>query len=520
MRAIRTLGLHNLAVLGFGLGICHTAKASKYLIDASYAGVEGAAGVGGNSGYAAVYSTITAALGNITTPTPITPVPSGTSGNPNLIYIAPGTYNTANDAHATGVSLSNSKNNIALIGLSGNADDVVITSTLDAAYNPGSGAFGTTGASTLQLKGSNVSAFNITFANGTDTPYIVNTGHQAVSPTGNYVTGQTQTSSSQNVALLLQGDQQAFQNCKFLGYQDTLYTKGGRVYITNSYINGDNDFMFANGTVVVKNSTINIDGDHTGGAMTAASTDKRTSNGYVFLNNTITGNSVHGNTVIDSQNGANVNGPAAGSMYLGRSWGWQQTGGDAGSVFINNQFLTNAIKSAGWLAWNSNETIPGNAKNGGNPAEDSRFAEYGNTDASNLAINTSSRVTWSHQFTASQAAAYTVANIFSQEAQYPWYGQGYPAGDASNPGTGSANPSDPNYSWPAYWGDRNSNNDLSNDLILNNPAAYSNPSWTVAGSWDPVAQLAAIPVPEPGSALLLGLGGFICWRIRRKGSKQ
>ena len=114
MRAIRTIGLHNLAVLGcvlgFGLGICHTAKASKYLIDASYAGVEGTAGVGGNSGYAAVYSTITAALGNITTPTPITPVPSGTSGNPNLIYIAPGTYNTANDAHATGVTLSNSKN--------------------------------------------------------------------------------------------------------------------------------------------------------------------------------------------------------------------------------------------------------------------------------------------------------------------------------------------------------------------------------------------------------------------------
>ncbi len=155
-------------------------------------------------------------------------MPAGASAsNPNRLFFAPGVYNTA---ITTGVSLSNSRSNIALVGLSGNPDDVVITSFLDSAYNPGSGALGTTGSSTLQLKGNNTSAVGITFANSTNTPYIVNTGHKAVTPTGDYVGGATaQTSNQPAVALLLQGDEQAFLNCKFLGYQDTLYTKGGPV---------------------------------------------------------------------------------------------------------------------------------------------------------------------------------------------------------------------------------------------------------------------------------------------------
>jgi pectinesterase len=517
MRAIRTIGLQKLAVIGctvgLGLAFCAAASASTYLIDASYAGTEGAAG----NGYAAQYSTITAALGSVAG---ITPIPSGASAiNPNLVYIAPGTYNTANDAHATGVTLSNSKNNIALIGMTGNPNDVVITSTLDAAYNPGSGAIGTTGSSTLQLKGSNISAENVTFANSTDTPYIVNTGHQAVSPTGNYSTGQSQTATSQGVALLLQGDEQAFQNCNFLGYQDTLYTKGGRTYFTNCTVSGDIDFIFANGTDVFSHSTINLDGDHSGGDITAASTDKRTSNGIVFLNSTVTANSVHGNTVIDPLNGANVNGPAASSMYLGRPWGWTQAGGDASTVFINT-IMPIAIKPAGWLAWDSTETNAANGKNGGNPGEDSRYAEYNSTSDGSSPVDVSSRVTWSHQLTAGQAAAYTVGNIFSPEGtgsgQYPWYGLGYPAGDASNPGTGSADPSDSNYSWPAYWGDRNSQNETGNDNVLNNPSGYTDPSWTIAGAWDPNAQLAA--VPEPGSAVLLGLCGctVFLWSCRSR----
>ena len=483
------------------------AAAAEYLVDPSYAGTNGAP----FGSYAGAYNSVTAALGS-------GGVPAGASAaNPNKIYFVPGTYNTA---ISTGVSLSNSRNNIALLGTTNNPDDVVITSFLDAGYNPGSGALGTTGSATLQLKGNNVTAAGITFANSTNTPYIVNTGHKAVTPTGDYTTGNAQTANQPAVALLTQGDQQAFSNCKFLGYQDTLYTKGGRNYFTNCTISGDIDFIFANGTSVFNNCTVNLDGDHSGGTITAASTDKRQSNGLVFLNSTVTGNSVKNNPVIDPQGAANASGPANNNMYLGRPWGWQQVGGDASTVFINTK-MTAAIRALGWLNWNANELVAGNGKNDGNPAKDSRYAEYNSMDLGGNPLDITSRVTWSHQLTAAQAAAYTVGNLFSNESGYAWYGQGYPAGDANNPGTGSANPNDPNYSWPAFWGDRNSNNDTANATVSQpypipgNPAAYSNPNWTLAGNWDPEAQIAAV-VPEPATIAALGLIAGAALGARRR----
>lgn len=490
-------------------GFCEPSFAGNYYIDPNYAGVEGAP----FGSYVAAYKSITTALGS-------SGMPAGASAsNPNRLVFAPGVYNTA---ITTGVSLSNSRSNIALVGLTGNPDDVVITSFLDSSYNPGSGALGTTGSSTLQLKGNNTSAIGITFANSTNTPYIVNTGHKAVTPQGDYVNGTTaQTSNAPAVALLLQGDEQAFSNCKFLGYQDTLYTKGGRSYFKNSTVSGDIDFIFADGTTVFDNSTINMDGDHSGGTITAASTDKKTSNGIVFLNSTITANSVKNNPILDPQGAANANGPANNNMYLGRPWGWQQVGGDASTVYINTK-MPAAIRAVGYLNWNANELNAANGNQDGNPLKDTRYAEFNSMDSSGNPLDVSSRVAWSRQLTASQAAAYTVPNLFSYEAQYPWYGLGYAAGDANNPGTGSANPGDPNYSWPAFWGDRNSNNDTANATVSQvypipgNPAAYTNPNWKVAGNWDPMAQLTNAAIPEPGTILLISSGAVILAGSRRR----
>src|SRR6478672_110385 len=136
--------------------------AVDYYVDPNYVGANGAP----YNGYAGAYNSVAAALGS-------GGVPSGASvANPNRVFFAPGTYNVGT------ASLSNSKNNLVLTGITGNADDVVITSTLDSSYNPGTGALGTTGSATLQLKGNNVTATNITFANSTDTPYIVNVAHK------------------------------------------------------------------------------------------------------------------------------------------------------------------------------------------------------------------------------------------------------------------------------------------------------------------------------------------------------
>ena len=518
----RSLRLGISGGLGLSLSLVSISHAGSYYVDPNYAGVNGAA----YEGYTAAYNTIAAALGAVSG---VNGVPSGASvSNPNYLYFAPGTYNTT-AGMATPASLSYSKNNVDFIGLTGNPNDVIITSTLDSSYNPGTGAYGTSGSASLQLKGNNESAAFVTFANSTDTPYIANTVKLAESPTGTFPTlngagtSNAQTSNSPAVALLTQGDEQVFNDCKIEGYQDSLYTKGGRNYYNNCYVTGDVDFIFANGTDVFNNSTINIDSDHSGGDITAASTAKTTSNGIVFLNSKITGNSTAGNSVTDPNNGGNPNPTAANSMYLGRPWGWTQAGGDSSTVFINTGIASvggvSIIKPAGWLAWDSTETNSSTTNNyGGNPAYDSRYAEYNSYDlVSNSPVSTASRVNWSHQLTGSQASDFTVDNIFG-ETTYNWYGDGYPSTDTdtisnsgvSAAGTGSANPSDPNFSWPAFWGDRNINNESNSETaspinLENDPGSYADSNWTLGGNWDPSAQLALAVVPEPTTAAIIGV---------------
>jgi pectin methylesterase-like acyl-CoA thioesterase len=497
-----------------GVSACFSPSAhgySDYLVDPAWGGAQGAAGLG----YLGVWTSVTSAF------TASTSLQGGSSmTNPNRLFIMPGTYNVGT------TFLKFSHSNVDLIGMdtvTGNNSDVVITSTLDSGYNTGSATIGTSNSATLMLTGSNICVANLTIANSTDTPYIVGSAHMAESPTGSFATGQSQTASDPAVALLSQGDCQVYSNVSILGFQDSLYLKGGRTYFTNSYISGDDDFIFANGTSIFNNDVINNDGNHTGGSITAASTDKRTSNGFVFMNSQITENSVQ-NSVIDPNGGAvsqsTMNAWTASSynFYLGRPWGWQQAGGDAAVVYMNDQINTLNLNSAGWLNWDSTELNASNGKNGGNPGEDSRFATYGDTDDNSNALNTSNYVSWSHTLSSTQASMYSIANIFTFDANLPnggWFGAGYPAGDNA-PGSGLPD-TNPNYSFPAFWGPRNINNETANDNITGNPTAYINPTWneTTVTTFDPTIQLAT--VPEPGTiSLAVAVGLFALERRRRK----
>jgi len=275
-------------------------------------------------------------------------------------------------------------------------------------------------------------------------------------------------------------------------------------------VTGDIDFIFADGTAVFKNSIINMGGDHNGGTITAASTDKRTSNGIVFLDSEITGNSVRGNPILDPYNAASATGPAANNMWLGRPWGWTQAGGDASTVFINTK-MDDSVRAAGWLNWNAAEINAANGKNDGDPGRDSRYAEFNSMDSAGNPLNVASRVAWSNQLTAAQAADYTVANLFSFESGFAWFDQGY---------AGSADPSNANYSWPAYWGNRNSNNDTNNATVIGvypapgNPTAYSNPKWVIAGNWNPAAQFATV-IPEPTAVEMMLSAGAVLLSLLR-----
>jgi pectin methylesterase-like acyl-CoA thioesterase len=500
-----------------------TGSYTDYLVDPTWTGAQGGTtATGADAGFAGVWSTVGGTTGALNT-NGTAAMPGGASAvNPNRLFVDPGTYNVGT------TFIKYNKNDVDVIGVDSvtkTNSDVVITSYLDSDYNAGSGTIGTSNSATLMLTGNNVAVANLTIANATDTPFIIAAGnHKAETPTGSY-TGSTQTASAPAVALLSQGDLQAFSNVSILGYQDTLYLKGGRTYFTNSTISGDDDFIFANGTAVFNNDVINVDGNHSGGDVTAASTDKRTSNGFVFMNSTVTLNSVSGNALIDPSGDAvtqsTINGWTGTSNYiysLGRPWGWQQAGGDAAVVYLNDSIQTKNLNSAGWSMWDTTETNASNGLNGGNPGEDSRFAVYNDTDLSSNSLNTTNFQSWSHTLSSAQAAMYTVANIFSFDSSTTfaggWYGNGYPAGDNA-PGSGLADVN-PNYSMPAFWGPRNINNEEANDSITGNPAAYINPTWSQTSvlTWDPTIQLAT--VPEPGTISVLGGVGLLTLTRRRR----
>ena len=209
---------------------------------------------------------------------------------------------------------------------------------------------GTSGSASFYVCGPGFIAENITFAN-------------SAGPVG------------QAVAIFCEGDRLTFRNCRFLGYQDTLYTHGenSRQYYEDCYIEGTVDFIFGWSTAWFQNCTINA--KRSGSYYTAASTSEGKKFGYVFKDCKLTAD------------------PGVENVYLGRPWRDY-----ARTVFLNCE-MGSQIIPAGWHNW-------------GKPhAEQTAFyAEYNSTGPG---ANVSQRAGWSHQLTAAQAAEYTIENALS-----------------------------------------------------------------------------------------------------------
>lgn len=260
--------------------------------------------------------------------------------NRTYIFIKDGIYKEK-------LILPSTKENVSFIGQS--VDSTIITFDDYAARNNVFGeTIGTSGSSGFFIFGNGFEAENITFSN-------------TAGPVG------------QAVAVRIDGDRVAFRNCRFLGYQDTLYPHGknSRQYYKNCYIEGTVDFIFGWSTAVFDSCTIFCKNK---GYITAASTSENTDFGFVFRYCTITGNS-------DSA-----------SHYLGRPWRPY-----AKTVFIQC-FLDKNILSEGWNNWNE-------------PAKEKTayYAEYKNYGPGS---STSARASWSHQLNDKEAKKYTLKNIF------------------------------------------------------------------------------------------------------------
>ncbi len=134
----------------------------------------------------------------------------------------------------------------------------------------------------------------------------------------------------QAVACFVSADRAFFKNCRFLGFQDTLYTysKQSRQYYEDCYIEGTVDFIFGWSTAVFNRCHIHSKRD---GYVTAPSTDKGEKYGYVFYDCKLTAE------------------PEATKVYLSRPWRPY-----AQAVFIRCE-MGKHILPEGWNNWGKKE---------------------------------------------------------------------------------------------------------------------------------------------------------------------
>jgi pectinesterase len=193
---------------------------------------------------------------------------------------------------------------------------------------------------------------------------------------------------SQAVALFVGADRAVFRNCRFLGWQDTLYSNGpncqfvpqplsqtdasncalGRQFFDRCYIEGHVDFIFGDAAAVFRECQIHSKGQ---GYVTAQSrTYSAQPSGFVFERCRLTGENT------------------GRGVFLGRPWrAYSQ-------VVYRNCWLGAHIRPEGWSVWNNNTNH-----------ETSFYGEY---QSEGPGANLAARVSWSHQLTAEEASRFAL----------------------------------------------------------------------------------------------------------------
>ena len=247
------------------------------------------------------------------------------------------------------IVIANSKLGVHLIG-----EDGTVLTYDDYANKPNTFGEnkGTSGSGSIYIFGSDFVAENITFQN-------------SAGPVG------------QAVACHVGGDRIVFRRCRFLGFQDTLYTFGEntREYYEDCYIEGTVDFIFGKATCVFNRCELRS--KRSGGFLTAPATPQPCKYGYVFYDCKLTADE----------------GVEDASVWLSRPWRPY-----AKAVFIRCE-MGRHIKPEGWNNWDK--------------ASNEQTAYYTEYKSKGEGANPDKRAKWSHQL--SNIDDYDMAEVLKGE---------------------------------------------------------------------------------------------------------
>ncbi|MHC5257316.1 pectinesterase family protein [Streptomyces sp. UC4497] len=244
------------------------------------------------------------------------------------IKVAPGTYRGT-------VTVPANKPHVTIVGTgSSRKSTVLVEGHAAGTKKPDGSTYGTSGSATVTVLAADTQLRNLSVSN-------------------DYDESKDTSIAAQAVALRTSADKVFLDSVITSGDQDTLLLDGAgkRVYMKNSYVVGNVDFIFGGATAVIDQSVITLKKRWDG-----------TSAGYVMAPSTAAGKK--GLLVNRTTISGDV---SAGSFHLGRNW---HAGGDASldpQATVRNSTLGAAIKAKPWTDM------------GGFSWKDDRFAEYKNT---------------------------------------------------------------------------------------------------------------------------------------------
>lgn len=252
------------------------------------------------------------------------------AAQPWVIFVRPGVYREL-------VYVQREKHFVILVGE--DPARTIITYDLHASMiGPNGKPIGTFRTPTVTIDADDFTAENVTFEN-------------ASGPVG------------QALAVRADGDRIVFRNCRFLGWQDTIFFNRGRQLVQDSLIAGHVDFIFGGATAFFERCSIVC---WRNGYITAASTPEGAPYGFVFADSRIAGA------------GPDVR------TYLGRPWR------DFANVVFLRTEMSDVVRPEGWHNWDRPER-----------EKTTRYAEAGSTGPG---ARPQDRVKWARPLLAEDAA--------------------------------------------------------------------------------------------------------------------